>query len=45
MKLNVIIHKTANGKQDYIQIMSEDMFTVNIVLISEEVVVEDSRND
>ena len=45
MKLNVTVTKTANGEADYIQIMSEDMFSVNIVLISEEIKLEDLRND
>ena len=45
MKLNVTVTKTANGQQDYVQIMSEDMFSINIVLISEEITVEDKRND
>lgn len=43
MKLNILISKTANGKSDYLQIMSEDQFSVNIVLISEEIKVEDKR--
>lgn len=43
MKLNVTISKTAQGDRDYLQIMSEDQFSVNIVLISEEIKVEDSR--
>jgi hypothetical protein len=43
MKLNVTISKTAQGDRDYLQIMSEDQFSVNIVLISPEITVEDSR--
>ena len=43
MKLNVVISKTFRGDQDYLQIMSEDMFSVNIVLISEKITVEDKR--
>ena len=43
MKLNIMISKTSRGDKDYLQIMSEDMFSVNIVLISEEITVEDER--
>jgi hypothetical protein len=44
MKLSVTITKTANGKSDYIQVMSEDMFTTNIVLIADEIEVDDQRD-
>jgi len=44
MKLKVTVTKTADGQQDYIQIMSEDMVRVNIVLVGE-IEVEDRRED
>jgi hypothetical protein len=44
MKYNVVISKTANEKMDYLQIMSEDMFSVNIVLLGD-VKVEDKRDE
>ena len=43
MKLTVTVSKTANGKQDYLQIMSDDMFSVNVVLIADKITVEDKR--
>lgn len=43
MKLNVTITKTSMGDSDYIQIMSDDMVSVNIVLVSEEITVADHR--
>lgn len=45
MKLTVQITKTANGKQDYIQIMSEDYTSVNIVLIADQIEVKDDRTE
>ena len=32
-----------NGKSDYLQIMSEDSFSTNIVIVAEEIIVTDSR--
>ena len=43
MILNVTVTKTANGLQDYIQIMSDDMITVNVVLVADAIKVEDHR--
>ena len=33
MKYKVTITKTADGKQEYLQVISEDQFSTNIVLI------------
>jgi hypothetical protein len=41
-KYKITISKTADGKQDYLQIISEDQFTTNIVLIGK-FEVTDSR--
>lgn len=41
-ELNVTVQKTQKG-QDYIQILSADQTTVNIVLIAEKINIEDSR--
>jgi len=41
MKLTVTITKTSFGDSDYIQIMSEDQISVNIVLVAEEIEVHD----
>jgi len=43
MNLNVTITKTADGKQDYIQIMSDDVISVNVVLVAHKINVEDHR--
>lgn len=42
MKYTVVVTKTSDGLQDYIQIMSEDMLTTNIVLVGE-IEVSDHR--
>lgn len=41
MKLTVTITKTADGKREYIQIMSEDMLSVNVVLVADSIEVHD----
>lgn len=43
MKLNITISKTSRGTQDYLQIMSDDMILVNIVLIADEITIKDAR--
>ena len=42
MKLEITIQKARDGR-DYLQIMSEDYTSINIVLISEEITVKDHR--
>jgi len=42
LKLEVRIQKATDGR-DYLQIMSEDQTSINIVLISEEITVKDRR--
>jgi len=44
-KLTITITKTADGLREYVQIMSADMFTINIVLIADQVEVEDTRDN
>lgn len=41
--LKVQITKTADGKADYIQILSADQFSINIVLIANSIEVRDQR--
>lgn len=41
--LTVVISKTADGKSDYMQIMSRDMISTNIVLVAPKIEVEDAR--
>ncbi len=43
MKLKVSVSKTSDGGKDDLQIMSDDLFTINIVLLAEEILIEDSR--
>lgn len=43
MDLNVTLSKTRRGDQDYLQIMSEDMVSVNIVLVADKIKVDDKR--
>ena len=43
MKLTVTITKTSDGLRDYIQVMSDDMVSVNVVLVADEIRVEDHR--
>ena len=45
MRLTIVLSKTANGQHDYVQIMSRDMITTNIVLVANEIVVEDKRDE
>jgi hypothetical protein len=42
--LNVTISRTADGTADYMQIMSADLMSVNIVLISPKIEVQDARS-
>ena len=41
--LKVTVTKTADGASDYIQIMSSDMVSVNVVLIADVITVDDMR--
>lgn len=43
-KLEVTISKTRDGLGDYMQIMSEDFTSINIVLIAGKIDVHDVRN-
>ena len=43
MKLTIQVTKTRRGDQDYVQIMSDDYQSVNIVLIADHIKVQDDR--
>ena len=43
LELSIFISKTADGKQDYLQILTPDQLTVNIVLVGK-VTLEDLRD-
>ena len=42
-ELNITLSRTADGSGTYVQIMSEDMLSVNVVLVAKEVVLDDIR--
>lgn len=42
-KLTITISKTSDGLRDYVQVMSSDMVSVNVVLIADQIVLEDRR--
>ena len=42
-KLKVTVTKTSDGKREYIQIMSADQVSVNVVFVAEDIEVEDHR--
>jgi len=42
-KIAVRVTKTSDGQRDYVQIMSADMVSVNIVLIADAIQVFDDR--
>lgn len=44
MKLTVTVTKTARGDQDYIQVMSDDTISVNVVLVADAIIVNDMRS-
>ena len=41
----VTLSKTADGKNDYMQIVTDDQFAINIVLIADKIDVKDVRNE
>jgi len=41
--LTVIVSKTADGKSDYMQIMSRDMVSINVVFVAPKIELEDTR--
>lgn len=43
MKLNVTVTPTATGQGEYIQIMSDDTVTVNVVLVADKIEISDHR--
>lgn len=45
MKLNITITKTADGGRDYVQIMSDDCLSVNVVLVADKITVKDHRDE
>lgn len=42
-KLTITVTKTSTGEHDYVQIMSGDQFSVNVVLIAGSIEIQDHR--
>lgn len=42
--LTITVSTTADGKHDYLQIVSEDQFSLNIVLIAQQITIRDARD-
>lgn len=42
-KLRITVTKTADGQRDYVQVISSDQFTVNVVLIAGVIDIVDTR--
>ena len=43
MKLDITINPTADGAATYMQIMSDDYISVNIVLVASDIRIRDTR--
>jgi len=43
-KLTIQLSKTSDGQGTYLQIMSADMFTINVVLIADVIEIRDDRD-
>lgn len=43
MDLIITISKTSDGAKEYVQVISGDQFSVNVVLIADNVTVKDVR--
>lgn len=43
MILKIEVSKTTKGDQDYLQVMSADMTSVNIVLLADKIEIRDTR--
>ena len=44
MILTITVTKASDGIREYVQVMSEDMFTVNVVFLVDAIVVDDRRS-
>ncbi len=42
-QITIVVTKTSDGKSDYVQIMSSDMMSINIVLVASEIRLDDAR--
>lgn len=44
-ELRIQVTKTSDGLRDYVQVMSADQLTINLVLLADKVVVSDLRDE
>lgn len=42
-EIKILVSKTANGKADYIQVLSADQFSLNLTAVAAKVTIEDKR--
>ena len=42
-ELRIRVTKTRDGMLDYVQVMSSDQLTINLVLLAERIIVDDGR--
>jgi len=42
-KLTILVSKTADGRNDYVQVLSGDQFSLNVVLIARKITIRDVR--
>lgn len=45
MQLQITVTKTSNGLQEYVQIISDDMTSVCVVLVADHIDLRDERKD
>lgn len=43
MRLSITLSRTRQGDQDYLQVLSDDQTSINLVLIADEITVHDAR--
>ena len=44
-KLNITITKTADGAREYIQILSEEQISINVVFVARSIDLKDHRDE
>ena len=44
-ELRIQVTKTSDGLRDYVQVMSADQLTINVVMLADKVVIRDLRDE
>ncbi len=44
-ELHIQVTKTSDGLRDYVQIISADQLTINLVLLADKIVISDQRDE